>query len=91
MRGVCQPGRVSALLYTGVSRSPSSLALVFHNCNPVWGWESPGQATLCHTMPGILSPATHYQKCLLRYSLPGHLQAEFEGAQVIDIHSHDLR
>lgn len=52
--------------------------------------ESPGRASSCHAMPGIPSSATCYQQCLPRYSLPGHLQAEFEGAQVIDIHSHDL-
>lgn len=41
-------------------------------------------------MLGIPCTALCYQQCLLRYSLPGHLQAEFESAQVIDIHSHYL-
>lgn len=52
--------------------------------------ESSGQATSCHTVSGVPSPAMRYQQHLLRYSLPGHLQAEFEGAQVVDIHSHYL-
>lgn len=63
----------------------------FPQLQPSFGMgESPGQATSCHARLGIPSPAMCYQQCLLRYSLPGHLQAEFEGAQVIDIHSHYL-
>lgn len=89
---MCQPGGVSTLLCSKQdTRTPSSPVLVFHNCSPVLGWETDGrQATSCHTTLGMPSPAMCYQQCLLRYSLPGHLQAEFEGAQVIDIHSHYL-
>lgn len=50
----------------------------------------PGAGQLLPRHAGRPQPCHALSRHLLRYSLPGHLQAEFEGAQVIDIHSHHL-